>query len=62
VKQPTSSRRKLTSAVIRKAITAYYSEQERREIAEAAKLQGISLSGFIASASLAEARRLNKKR
>jgi hypothetical protein len=62
VKPPTSSRRKLTSAVIRKAITAYYSEQEQQEIAQAAKQQGISLSGFIASASLAEARRLNKKR
>ena len=62
MKPPTSSRRKLTSAVIRKAITAYYSEQEQQEIAQAAKQQGISLSGFIACASLAEARRLNKKR
>jgi uncharacterized protein (DUF1778 family) len=61
VKQPSFSRRKLSALVVRKAITAYYSEQEQREIAQAAKRQGISLSSFVATSSLAEARRMNRK-
>jgi len=51
------TRRKL-SAVVRKAITSYYTEQEESEIQKAAKQQKISKSSFVASAALKEARRL----
>ena len=37
-------------------------EQEQQEIARAAKREGISMSSFVATASLAEARRTNQKR
>jgi len=50
------SRRKLVS-VVRKAITSYYTEQEQQEIAQSARRQGISMSSFVASAALKEARR-----
>ncbi len=53
------TRRKL-AAVIRKAITSYYTEPEQREIERAAKLQGISMSSFVASAALKEARRTSQ--
>jgi hypothetical protein len=53
-------RRKLTSFV-RKAIISYYNEQEKEEIALAAKNKGISMSSFVASATLAEARRVKRK-
>ena len=59
-KSPSFSRRKL-SAVVRKAITAYYTAEEQQEIAQAAKRAGISMSSFVATASLAEARRGNRK-
>jgi uncharacterized protein (DUF1778 family) len=56
-KQSAGFRRKL-SAVVRKAITSYYTEQEQIEIERAAKQQKISMSSFVASAALKEARRL----
>jgi hypothetical protein len=59
-KSPSFTRRKL-SAVVRKAITAYYTAEEQQEIAQAAKREGISMSSFVATASLAEARRGNRK-
>lgn len=52
------TRRKLAS-VVRKAITSYYTQQEQQEIAQAAKRHGISMSSFVASAALKEARRTN---
>ncbi len=58
---PSFVRRKL-SAVVRKAVTAYYTEQEQQEIARAAKLRGISMSSFVATASLKEARRSQRER
>jgi len=51
-------RRRLTSSV-RKRITSYYTENGQEEIATAAALQGVSLSSFIASAALKEARKIN---
>jgi hypothetical protein len=59
-KSPGFTRRKL-SAVVRKAITSYYTEQEQLEVDRAAKSQGISMSNFVASAALKEARRVNSK-
>jgi uncharacterized protein (DUF1778 family) len=53
-------RRRLTTAV-RKRATSYYSEAELREIAAAAAREGVSLSSFIASAALKEARKTNPK-
>lgn len=61
VKQRPFLRRKLSVTVVRKAITSYYTEQEQKEIAQAARRKGISLSSFVASASLTEARRTNLK-
>ena len=57
---PAFRRRKLSSVVVRKAITSYYSEQEQREIEKAAAEQNVSKSSFVASAALKEARRLIK--
>jgi hypothetical protein len=54
------TRRKL-STVVRKAITSYYAEQEQAEIARAAKQQNVSMSNFVATAALKEARRLNRR-
>lgn len=54
-------RRRLTSSV-RKRITSYYIESEQEEIAIAAASQGISLSSFIASAALKEARKINPQK
>jgi uncharacterized protein (DUF1778 family) len=54
------TRRKL-STVVRKAITSYYAEQEQAEIARAAKQQNVSMSSFVATAALKEARRLNRR-
>ncbi len=56
-----SRRRRLTSSV-RKRITSYYVESEQEEIAAAAASQGISLSSFIASAALKEARKVNPQK
>jgi uncharacterized protein (DUF1778 family) len=58
-KQPAFKRRRL-SAVIRKAITSYYTDQEQAEIEKAAKQQRISKSSFVASAALKEARRITQ--
>jgi uncharacterized protein (DUF1778 family) len=54
-------RRRLTSSV-RKRITSYYIENEQEEIATAAALQGVSLSSFVASAALKEARKINPQK
>jgi uncharacterized protein (DUF1778 family) len=59
-KKDVPRRRRLTSSV-RKRITSYYTEKEQQEIAFAAAAQGISLSSFIASVSLKEARKLNSR-
>ena len=60
-KRPARLTRRKLAAVVRKAITSYYTEQEQLEIERAATLKGISMSSFVASAALAEARRLNQK-
>ena len=57
-KQSVAFTRRKLSAVVRKAITSYYTEQEESEIQKAAKQQKISKSSFVASAALKEARRL----
>jgi len=44
--------------VVRKAITSYYTDQEQMEIAKAARQQKISMSSFVASSALKEARRV----
>jgi hypothetical protein len=61
VKAKSPSFRRKLSAVVRKAITSYYTAEEQQEIAQAAKREGISMSRFVATASLAEARRGNRK-
>jgi uncharacterized protein (DUF1778 family) len=60
-KKSSSFTRRRLSAVVRKAITSYYTEQEHREIESAAKEQGVSMSSFVASAALKEARRVKIK-
>jgi uncharacterized protein (DUF1778 family) len=60
-KKEISRRRRLTSSV-RKRITSYYVESEQEEIATAAASQGVSLSSFIASAALTEARKINPQK
>jgi hypothetical protein len=60
-KHPAGFTRRKLSSVVRKAIISYYNEQEKQEIAQAAKKQGTSVSSFVASAALAEARRTNRK-
>ena len=60
-KKDISRRRRLSSSV-RKRITSYYTESEQQEIAAAAASQGISLSSFIASAALKEARKINPQK
>ena len=55
-------RRRRLATSTRKRITAYYTEREQKEIAKAAGAQGLSLSSFIASVSLKEARKLNSAR
>jgi len=57
-KQPAGFRRRKLSAVVRKAITSYYTHHEQMEIEKAAKQQRISMSSFVASAALKEARRV----
>jgi uncharacterized protein (DUF1778 family) len=58
--KPIPRRRRLASSV-RKRITSYYTEAEQRELATAARIQGVSLSSFIASSALKEARKINSK-
>ena len=60
-KKEISRRRRLTSSV-RKRITSYYVESEQEEIATAAASQGVSLSSFVASAALKEARKINPQK
>ena len=60
-KKEISRRRRLTSSV-RKRITSYYIESEQEEIAAASASQGVSLSSFIASAALNEARKINPQK
>ena len=52
------SRRKLGNVVERTAITSYFTEQEKQDIASAAESQGISMSAFVAAAALKDARLL----
>lgn len=59
-KKDVPRRRRLATSV-RKRITSYYTKEEQQEIASAAAAQGISLSSFIASVSLKEARKLNSR-
>jgi uncharacterized protein (DUF1778 family) len=54
-------RRRLTTSV-RKRITSYYTVAEQQEIATAAAVRGVSLSSFVASAALKEARSIHSKR
>jgi len=56
-KQSARFRRRKLSAVVRKAITSYYTDQEQEEIERAARQQKVSKSSFVASAALKEARR-----
>jgi uncharacterized protein (DUF1778 family) len=58
--RPVAFTRRKLAAVVRKAIISYYTEQEREEVTKAAKQQRISLSSFVASAALREARRFNR--
>jgi uncharacterized protein (DUF1778 family) len=58
VKKPAAFKRRKLSAVIRKAITSYYTDHEQSEIEKAAKRLKISKSSFVASAALKEARRI----
>jgi uncharacterized protein (DUF1778 family) len=53
-------RRRLTS-LVRKRITSYYTESEQAELIKAAATQGVSLSSFVASAALKEARKSNPR-
>ncbi len=55
-------RRRRLATSERKRITSYYTEAEQREIAAAASAQGVSLSSFIASAALKEARSIHPRR
>ncbi|PYT37707.1 MAG: hypothetical protein DMG45_25765 [Acidobacteria bacterium] len=54
-------RRRLRTSV-RKRVTSYYTDEEQREIAAAAATEGVSLSSFIASIALKEARRVNSRK
>ena len=60
-KQTVSFTRRKLSTVVRKAITSYYNEQEQAEVAQAAERQNVSMSSFVASAAIKEARRVNRK-
>lgn len=57
-KQSPGFKRRKLSTVVRRAITSYYTDEERLEIETAAKRQKISKSSFVASAALKEARRI----
>jgi uncharacterized protein (DUF1778 family) len=60
--KPVAFTRRKFSAVVRKGIISYYTEQEKKEIAQAAKREGVSMSSFIASAALKEARHASRTR
>jgi uncharacterized protein (DUF1778 family) len=53
-------RRRLASS-IRKRVTSYYTKGEQEELTSAAAIQGVSLSSFVASAALKEARKINPR-
>ena len=59
--KPSAFSRRKFSAVIRKGIISYYTEKEKQEIAHASKRNGVSMSNFIASAALREARQRSRK-
>lgn len=59
--RPVAFTRRKLAPVVRKAIISYYTKEEKEEVTDAAKRQRISLSSFVASAALKEARRLNRK-
>jgi len=61
MKHPSRLRRRL-SEVRRTSIVSYYTEQEKNEIADAAGIAGVTMSAFVASAALAEARKTKKAR
>jgi uncharacterized protein (DUF1778 family) len=54
--QPGTVTRRKLSAVVRKAITSYYNEQEYEQIVKAARQQGVSMSSFVAAAATNRAR------
>src|SRR5271169_1556059 len=56
--KPLRSRRRLNT-LTRKRITSYYTEEEQHEIARAAARLRISISGFVAGATLEQARLVN---
>lgn len=60
--KPAAFSRRKFSSVVRKAIISYYTQEEKQEISKAAKRQQVSLSSFIASAVLREARRVNRSK
>jgi Protein of unknown function (DUF1778) len=59
-KQQRATRRRLHNTV-RKTILSYYSEQEAVMIVQAAKLQKMTISNFVASAALREAESVIRK-
>jgi len=56
--KPLRSRRRLNT-LTRKRITSYYTEEEQHEIAHAAARLRMSISGFVAGATLEQARLVN---
>ena len=60
--KPVAFTRRKFSAVVRKGIISYYTEPEKQEVAQAAKREGVSMSSFVASAALKEARHPSRKR
>ena len=54
-------RRRRLATSVRKRATSYYTETEHREIAAAAATEGVSMSSFIASVALEQARKINRK-
>jgi hypothetical protein len=61
-KKHASRLRRRLSEIRRTSIVSYYTEQEKREIAEAAGVRGVTMSAFVASAALMEAQRIKKYR
>lgn len=62
MRDPDTLRRRRVLPSERKRITSYYTEAEQREIELAAAAQGMSLSAFIASAALKEARKIKSRK
>jgi hypothetical protein len=55
-------RRRRLRTEARTRVTSYYTFEEQREIVSAAATLGVSLSSFIASVVLKEARRINSQK